>query len=164
MSDLLDLRTLNATWHDGPCAEVRVGELVTRYVRRGSGPSVVLAGADADANPLWAALVESLRSRYRLILPQCPPTGVDASAWLKAFIEGIGLTSCVLIVGEPAAAAAIDLETSDDFTVRRLVLIGSGAWDPSTNGARTLAVPAGWSSEDSLRRIDEFISGETDDA
>ena len=57
MSDLLSLCTSNATWHSGPCAEVRVGEHVTRYVRRGSGPSVVLIGADAKANPVWGPLV-----------------------------------------------------------------------------------------------------------
>ena len=47
MSNLLDLCTANPTTQLGPCAEVRVGEHVTRYVRRGTGPSVVVVGADA---------------------------------------------------------------------------------------------------------------------
>jgi hypothetical protein len=157
VSELLDLRTLNATWHDGPCAEVRVGEHVTRYVRRGSGQSVVLVGADVEANALWAALIESLASGYRMILPQCPPRDVDASIWLRGFIEGIGLTSCVLIAGGPATAAAVDLATSDSFTVRKLVVIGNGNAGPSLNGCRALWVPPNWSPADSTRRIEEFI-------
>jgi len=160
VSDLLDLRTLSTIWHDGPCAEVRVGELVTRYVRRGSGPSVVLAGTDTEASPLWAALVESLAPRYRLILPKCPPNGVDATAWLKGFIEGIGLESCVLVAGEPAAAAALELASGDELIVRKLVLLGNGDREPGSDGSRTLIVRAAWSLNDSLQRIDEFISSQ----
>ena len=60
MSDLSDLCNPSATWHDGPCAEVRVGDHAIRYVRRGTGSSVVVVGADAHANPLWLPLIEIL--------------------------------------------------------------------------------------------------------
>lgn len=170
MSNLLDLCIANSTTQLGPCAEVRVGEHVTRYVRRGSGPSVVVVGADAHASPVWVPLVEQLVASHRVVVPQAPPAGADVSAWLRGFIEGIGLSSVVLIAGDAASAASLDVATSDDFTVRRLVLLptagerGNGAENaPRAEGQtaadRTLWVPPEWSTADSLRRIESFISG-----
>ena len=166
MSNLLDLCTSNATSHLGPCAEVRVGEHVTRYVRRGSGPSVVVIGADAEANPLWTPLVEQLTAAHRVVVPQAPPSGTDVSGWLRGFIEGIGLSSIVLIAGSTASSAALDLAITDDFTVRRLVLLPSGenngggtADRPMGQAAdRTLWVLPNWSLAESLSHIARFVA------
>ena len=158
MSDLLDLRTVIATWHLGPCAEVRVGEHVTRYVRRGSGPCVVLLGAQAETNPVWAPLVESLASAYRLVIPQPPSDGIDASTWLREFVEGLGLSSFVLIAGGSLTAAAVELAGADDLIVRKLVLIpGEGSATASTS-SRVLWVSPDWSAEESLRQIEGVIA------
>ena len=157
MSDLLDLCTVNATWNRGPCAEVRVGEHVTRYVRRGTGPSVVLLGADAESNPVWSPLVESLSTSHRLVVPQMPPECVDSSEWLRGFIEGIGLTSVVMIAGGALADAALELATTDDFTVRRLVLLPSAASAIGVSDPRVLWVSPDWPTSDSLKRIEEFV-------
>ena len=86
-----------------------VGQHVTRYVRRGSGPSIVLLGAQAETNPVWAPLVEALASNYRLVIPQPPSDEVDASTWLRGFVEGLGLSSFVLIAGGSLTAAAFEL-------------------------------------------------------
>jgi hypothetical protein len=145
---------------------VRVGEHVTRYVRRGSGPSVVVVGADVEANPLWTPLVEQLTAAHRVVVPQAPPTGTDVSAWLRGFIEGIGLSSIVLIAGSTASSAALDLATTDDFTVRRLILLpsgesnGVGTTDRSMGPAadRTLWVLPDWSHTESLSRIARFVA------
>ena len=170
MSDLLDLCTPNATWHDGPCAEVRVGDHVIRYVRRGSGSSVVVVGADAQANPLWRPLIEILAANHRLVVPQPPPADADVGSWLREFIEGTGLTSIVLIAGGASAAAALELATSDDVTVRKLVLLATAeesaasaneaaATGQPTSG-RTLWVLSQSSAGDSLRRIQQFIAAD----
>ena len=174
MSNLLDLCTADSTTRLGPCAEVRVGEHVTRYVRRGSGPSVVVVGADSRASPVWAPLVEQLVESHRVVVPQPPPEGADVSSWLRGFIEGIGLTSIVLIAGGVASAASLDLAATDDFTVRRLVLLPAtgahenGSGRDGANGAarldgqaavdRTLWVLPEWSTPDSLQRIQRFIA------
>jgi hypothetical protein len=173
VSNLLDLCTANSTTRLGPCAEVRVGEHVMRYVRRGSGPSVVVAGADSQASPVWAPLVEQLVESHRVVVPEPPPEGTDVSSWLRGFIEGIGLTSIVLIAGGVASAASLELATTDDFTVRRLVLLptagerrngisgdgANGESRPEGQSAvdRTLWVLPEWSTPDSLRRIQSFI-------
>jgi hypothetical protein len=160
VSELLDLRTVNATWHVGPCAEVRVGEHVTRYVRRGNGPSVVLLGADADANPLWAQLLESVGATHRVIVPQLPPDGVDQSTWLRGFIEGLGLSAVVLIAGSALCEAALDLAAMDDFTVRKLVLLPGDPARVGYSGARALWVQPEWSQTDALQRFRNFLDTE----
>jgi len=160
VSELLDLRTVNATWHVGPCAEVRVGEHVTRYVRRGSGPSVVLLGADAEANPLWAPLLESIAATHRVIIPQLPPDGVDQSTWLREFIEGLGLSEVVLIAGSSLCEAALDLAAVDDFTVRKLILLPGESAAVGHSGARALWVEPEWSQPTVLQRVRNFLDTE----
>jgi hypothetical protein len=160
VSELLDLRAVNATWHTGPCAEVRVGEHVTRYVRRGSGPSVVLLGADTDANPLWSPLLESVAATHRVIIPQLPPDGVDQSTWLREFIEGLGLSAVVLIAGSALCEAALDLAAVDDFTVRKLVLLPGDAGSVGYSGARALWVQPEWSQANAMQQVRNFLDAE----
>ncbi|HUQ84183.1 MAG TPA: hypothetical protein VM076_23735 [Gemmatimonadaceae bacterium] len=159
MSDLLSLCTPNATWHLAPCAEVRVGDHVTRYVRRGTGPSVVLVGADARVNPVWVALVERLETGHRIVVPQPPPANADVATWLRGFIEGLGLSSVILIAGNGSSAAALEVATADDFLVRKLVIMPDGG-DPvsSADTERTLIVPPDAPADESLKRIEEFIA------
>ena len=162
MSDLLDLCTSNATWDVGPHAEVRVGEHVTRYVRRGTGPSVVLVGADASTSPVVLPLITKLAPKHRLIVPQTPVAD-DLASWLRGFIEGIGLSEIALIAGDAPAVAATELAVADDFTIRRLVVLGQST-TASSNGShssgRILWVDAGWSPEDAVTRIASFIADE----
>lgn len=158
MSDLLDLRTVIATWHLGPCAEVRVGEHVTRYVRRGSGPAVVLLGAQTETNPVWAPLVEALASNYRLVIPQPPSEEVDASAWLRGFVEGLGLSSFVLIAGGSLTTAAFELAIVDDLLVRKLVLLAGEGSPAHAMTSRVLWAAAEWSPAESLHHIEHFIA------
>jgi hypothetical protein len=168
VSNLLDLCTANSTTPLGPCAEVRVGEHVTRYVRRGSGPSVVVVGANVQATPALAPLVERLAASHRVVVPQPPPAGVDVSIWLRGFIEGIGLSSIVLIAGGDASAAAVDLATTDDFTVRCLILLpthsnGAGPSPVDSRGlsnavtGRTLPLLPEWTPAETITQVEDFI-------
>ena len=145
MSDLLNLFVPNATWRDGPCAEVRVGDHVIRYVRRGTGSSIVVVGGDSDANPGWRQLIQNLAASHRVIVTQPPPVDADVSSWLRGFIEGVGLTSVTLIAGGTVAEAATDVASADDFTVRKLIL---------------LPVDGSTSIDESLRRIEAEIAAD----
>lgn len=160
MSDLLDLRTVNDAWHLGPCAEVRVGGHVTRYVRRGSGPSVVLLGADPDSSPVWRSLAEWLGSNYRITVPQAPSDGIHTGEWLHGFIEGLGLTGFVLFAGGEFRAAALDLTTADDFTVHKLVLLSDQVSPVEDTPSRVLRVSLEWSPGEALGRVETFLSDE----
>jgi hypothetical protein len=145
VSDLLNLFVPNATWRDGPCAEVRVGDHVIRYVRRGTGSSIVVVGGDSDANPGWRQLIQNLAASHRVIVTQPPPVDADVSSWLRGFIEGVGLTSVTLIAGGTVAEAATDVASADDFTVRKLIL---------------LPVDGSTSIDESLRRIEAEIAAD----
>jgi hypothetical protein len=163
VSDLLDLRTLHATWDVGPHAEVRVGEHVTRYVRRGTGPSVVLVGADANTNPVVLPLITKLAPNYRLIVPQTP-TADDLASWLRGFIEGLGLAEIALIAGDAPVAAAAELAATDDFTIRKLVVLPHTSPQPDSNGKdgsdRILWVDTAWTPDEAVARIATFIADE----
>ena len=163
MSDLLDLCTSNATWDIGPHAEVRVGEHVTRYVRRGTGPAVVLIGADASTNPVVLPLITKLAPNHRLIVPQTPAAD-DLASWLRGFIEGIGLAEVALIAGDAPAAAATELAGTDDFTIRKLVVLPRSSAEAGSNGKhsteRILWVDAAWSADDAVTKITSFIEDE----
>ena len=136
-----------------------MGDHVTRYVRRGTGPSVVLVGADVDANPVWRPLVERLESGHRIVVPQPPPESSDVTAWLRGFIEGLGLTSVVLIAGNGSSAAALELATVDDFLVRKLVVMPNpGESVGGGSPERTLWVKPDDSPTQSLQLIEEFIA------
>lgn len=160
MSDLLDLRSVNEAWHLGPCAEVRVGEHVTRYVRRGSGPSVVLLGAEPGSSRLWGLLVDLLGSSYRMTIPRAPSDGADASEWLRGFIEGLGLSSFVLFAGAAFRAAALDLASADDFTVHKLVLLPDQTSPVGQSSSRVLWILPAWTSAEALRHVETFLATE----
>ena len=160
MSDLLDLRTVNEVWHVGPCAEVRVGEHVTRYVRRGSGPSVVLLGAESESTAIWRSLVEWLGSDYRITIPQAPSDDTDRSEWLRGFIEGLGLSAFILVASAEFRTAALDLATADDLTVHRLVLLPDPSSPVGQSTSRDLWIAPGWTPTEALRRIEIFLSTE----
>jgi hypothetical protein len=80
--------------------------------------------------------------------------------WLRGFIEGIGVSSIVLIAGDAAFSAALDLATTDDFTVRRLILLTTTSNGSQPASDRTLWILPEWSPADSLRRTEAFL-GET---
>ena len=169
MSDLLDFCATTATWTSGKCAEVRVGDHVTRYVRRGSGSPVVVVGANADKNRVWAPLVDALAGSHRLVIPQLPPSEPGMASWLRSFIEGVGLSAVALIAGGRAQTEAISLAAGDDFTIRKLVLVEDGESN-GANGAslnseastsdpsRTLRVLANWQPGEAVDRVRRFIA------
>jgi hypothetical protein len=160
VSDLLDLRAIHATWHLGPFAEVRVGDHVTRYVRRGTGPSVVLLAADIETNPIWVPLVESLTPGHRLFIPEPSVEGVHSVSCLRGFVEGIGLAGFTLVAGGASAVSAFELATGEDFTVHKLVLITSDGIPADRSDSRVFQLRPEWTTTESVERILEFMGSE----
>jgi hypothetical protein len=157
VSELLDPRTINATWHVGPFAEVRVGDHVTRYVRRGTGPSVLLLLGDTEANPLWSSLIETLIAGHRVIIPQRAPDSEHSAVCLRGFIEGIGACDLDMIAGGSAIGAALEVASSDEFTVRKLILLTTASSTPEPSSERILWIPGDQSTDASMQRIEEFL-------
>jgi pimeloyl-ACP methyl ester carboxylesterase len=113
-------------------AVVLADGLATTYRRSGSGPTVVLLGADAAA--------PTLARSYRVITPEVPPlldgTPEGSARWLSGVLDGLGIEAAV-IVATPATAAAVALfaEGAPDRVKGVIVTTGVEA-DLSTAVAR----------------------------
>jgi hypothetical protein len=169
VSDLLDYCATTASWTSGKCAEVRVGDHVTRYVRRGCGSPVILLGASVNGGSIWPTLVDALAARHRLVIPETPKAESDVAAWLRSFMEGLGVSSVVLVAGWKNREPALSLASVDDFTVRKLVLVpdgGSSGADLASIGVepsgldadRMLLVDPDWQHSLAIERVERFIS------
>lgn len=94
-------------------AEVRVGDLTTRYRRSGSGrPVIVLQPAD-DAHADWPQLAELLSGHCRVIVPELPAGLTDAATWLRDFLDALGIERAAVVVPEQLGIATLDLAPLD---------------------------------------------------
>lgn len=169
MSDFLDLCAANANRHLGPCAEVRVGDHVTRYVKRGTGsPPIVVVSAGPTPQPAWAALIEALGAKHRMVFPEPPPTNGEFTGWVRGFVEGVGLSGVVVLAGGLAYDAAAELTVADAFTFRGVVLVpgddgrdrsGQPADGTTASSPSTLVVVPEWAPEEVVRQVEAFIAG-----
>lgn len=94
-------------------AEVRVGDVVTRYRRSGSGRPVVLLDAPRDVESAAADLTELLSRRFRVLVPDLPDGQVDLAAWLRDFLEALGLERAAVVVADRVGIAALNLALLD---------------------------------------------------
>jgi hypothetical protein len=111
-------------------AEVRDGGFATRYRTGGAGAPVVLLGDSSLPDEAVSALI----ARFRLIVPEVPRAaelaGRAFSAWLRGFLDGLGLGE-VALVAEPAqGVAALTFAMLDCGRVTRLVLLVADGADP----------------------------------
>ena len=92
-------------------------------------------------------------------MPQPPSESVDdTSSWLRGFVEGLGLSSCVVISGPALTNAALDLVAVDDLLVRKLVLIGDGGATIGAPTSRILRVDPATAVAESVGRIEAFVA------
>jgi hypothetical protein len=108
-------------------AQVRAADYVTRYVRHGAGkPVVVLDLADGT---LWPELTDALAAGHRVILPEAPAAEAHFAAWLRGFLDGMGLPAVTLIAAGPFCLPALEFALLDPDRLERLVLVPAGAAD-----------------------------------
>lgn len=160
-------RSRDATW-----AEVRVHDRVMRYRRSGAGQAVLLL-YDGDPDALWPSLMESLATRFRLIVPEPPAPNDDRAStleWLGDFLEGLGTSSVALLAAEPFCTDALELTLDGAEQVSRLVLIVRDAGDAALPGRllgtlpNDCAVPLlvlrrGIADDDAIPLASSFLSG-----
>ena len=97
----------------GALAEVRVGDLTTRYRRRGSGRAVVVLCAPGCAEDAGPPLAELLSAHCRVITPEVPEGVTDTAAWLRDFLDALGIERAAVVVPEQLGIAALDLALLD---------------------------------------------------
>jgi pimeloyl-ACP methyl ester carboxylesterase len=152
-----------------PSAEVRAHNQVIRYHRSGTGPVVLLLGADADPSPLWPEVLGALTNGFRLIVPVLPV--VDTAAQLLAdFLEGLGVAGVSVIASSQYCIPALELALRDVDQIARVVLVPDGgsagsAWDGAlTTRAREASVPLlvirrGTPASEALTLLAHFLAG-----
>lgn len=152
-----------------PWAEVRASDRVMRYRRSGTGPTLLLLGADAESSPLSTELVAALGARFRVIIPDVPtPAGV--TEWVAEFLEGLGTCEVAILAANHLCMPAIELAFRGIEQIKRLVLIPDGEPDDSTSeGAITAAVGApaipvlivrpGLGAAEALPLVTSFLAG-----
>lgn len=149
-------------------AEVRVGDLLTRYRRRGSGqPIVVVADVDELTAPdaRWPRIADAMATRGRTFVPAVPApvraAGGDHAAftdWLFGFLEGLGLEAVTLVAAEPFCAATHAFADAEPDRVTRLVVVASAAGVETGGELPTLVLPPELALADAERRAREFVA------
>jgi len=86
-----------------------------------------------------------------------PAECVDSTLWLRGFIEGVGLTSVVIVAGPRLAHAAYELATADEFTVSKLVVLPDDESLPASPSSRILCIQRSSSPRDAVQEIEEFL-------
>ncbi|WP_118135514.1 alpha/beta fold hydrolase [Oceanicella sp. SM1341] len=140
-------------------AEVMADGLRTRYLVAGEGPPLVLLHGTTlgiDARATWLRTIPALAARYRVHAPDMPGFGgteaaADGahmsrprrSAFVRAFLEALGLSGCVLVGHSEGGFVATHLALDAPHLCRALVVVASGATAPATGDA---AQDAAWAA------------------
>lgn len=116
-------------------AQVDAGAVQTRYARAGTGAPVVLLAPVPDgdaADPLVAGLARG----FRVVAPEAPRLADTAfSAWLRGFLDGLGLARVSLVAREAYALRALGFSITDPLRVDRLALLYADCGDPAITAA-----------------------------
>lgn len=170
MSDTLDPQTAPSAPITERTAEVRVADLVTRYVRRGAGRPVVVLRASDDADALWPELLDAIAAHCRVLIPDAPATDASFADWLRAFLDGVGHPTVMLIATRRYCVSALELALLDPERVAALVLVPRGRSDePGLTGVLgasvrqtlpVLVVHRETPAADAVRLVEALISRE----
>lgn len=143
---------------------------VTRYVRRGVGPPVVLLRReDGPHGELWPALVETIAERCRVIIPEVPDADAEFGSWMRGFLDGVGLPPVTLIAAGTLCVPALEFALLDADRLSGLLLVPAGrAEETGLTGAlgtteRTGALPVlvvrrECPAVEALALIDRFVA------
>ena len=149
---------------------------VTRYVRRGVGPPVVvLRAGDGDAD-LWPELLETIAARCRLIVPEVPGAGAgvvcpDFASWIRGFLDGVGLPPVALVAAGAFCVPALELALLDPDRLAGLVLVPCGGAEetgltgalgttPQSTPLSVLLVRRECPAPEALRLVGRFVAGD----
>jgi pimeloyl-ACP methyl ester carboxylesterase len=152
------------------CAQVRTADHVTRYARIGSGRPVLILDEVPFATTCWPGLVERLALERRVILPEVPTNEPRFAAWLRGFIDGMGLPPVTLVATGDLCFLSIEFALLEPERIENLVLVPAGAADEtglsgvltstlSSAGVRMLVIRRDVASEDAMSIVEQFLDG-----
>ena len=161
----------NAARLSNACAQVRTADHITRYTRVGSGRPVIVLDELYSTETLWPELIERLASSRRVLVPEVPPAEPRFAAWLRGFIDGMGLPPATLVAVADLCIPAIEFTLLEPERIERLILVPSGRVEEtglsgalsSTLGSadvEMLVVRRDFPSSDAISIIDRFLRAE----
>ena len=107
-------------------AEVRAHDQIMRYRRAGAGRPILFLRSATDEQPFWAELDAALTSAFRVLTPDVPAAEVDVAAWMRGFLEGVGLDRVTVIAEGSLCMAALEMALLNVDQIERLVLVPAG--------------------------------------
>lgn len=107
-------------------AEVRAHDQVMRYRRAGAGRPLLVLRSSHEPHPLWAELDDALVGAFRVLTPDVPSAGVDVVAWMRDFLEGVGLERVTIIADDSLCITALEMVLLNADQVERMVLVPAG--------------------------------------
>ncbi len=142
-------------------AVVRAGADETPYQRAGGGQPIVVVSIAAIDDPECQALVFALAACHRVYVPGIRGSPKDFSAWLRLFLDGIGLETVALVAEEALAVPAVSFTALQPDRVRALVVIGTAATDSTAevSGTPLLTLGRGRTPEGLADLIGRFLAG-----
>lgn len=159
---------------------VEVGELSVRYLRKGSGPTVVHLH-DSLGNIGWLPLYDDLSSTFDVVVPDLPGFGRseipmwarharDLAIVVAQFLARAELDQVTLVGVGFGGWIAAELATMDQRRVRHLVLVGAAGIKPREGeiadqmlrGALRYGL-GGFHDADAFRRVFAITEEEVDD-
>ena len=148
--------------------EVRARGQVIRYRCAGTGrPVLFLHSGDAAHRP-WPELLAALVKGHRVILPEPPPADADVTAWLDAFLEGLGSTGVRILAADRFCLPSLGLALAETDLISRLVFLADQRGDEiglqtAVETAEALArvpfllVPPGPPTAELIERVTRFF-------
>jgi pimeloyl-ACP methyl ester carboxylesterase len=152
-------------------AQVRSADYTTRYVRLGAGQPVIIVDPTMSSNALWPDLIGKLAEGRRLILPEVQGGQDRFSAWLRSFLDGMGLPPVTLVATGELCLASLEFALLEPDRIARLVLVPTGSaqetglasvMTPSlgVKSVSMLVVRRDCPAADAIPLIERFLRGE----
>lgn len=152
-------------------AQVRSADYTTRYIRVGAGEPVLIIDAQMSPCSLWPELISRLAEGRRVILPEVPIAHDRFVAWLRSFLDGMGLPPITLVATGDLCFPSLEFTLLESERIQRLILVPAGTAEetglvsvmtPSLGASSVsmLVVRRDYSAQDAVPLIERFLRGE----
>jgi len=152
-------------------ALVRSADYTTRYIRVGAGEPVLIVDATTNPGSLWPELIGCLAEGRRVILPEIQGGSDRFVAWLRSFLDGMGLPPATIVATGELCFSALEFALLEPERIQRLVLIPSGRAEetglasvltpaPGAESVSMLVVRRDCPAKEAVGLIDRFLRGE----
>jgi pimeloyl-ACP methyl ester carboxylesterase len=120
-------------------AQVRSADYTTRYIRVGAGQPVLILDETMSPSSVWPELIGRLAEGRRVILPEVHG-GHRFVAWLRSFLDGMGLPPVTLIATGELCVPSLEFVLLEPERIERLVLVPAGGAEET--GLATVMTPS----------------------